>query len=239
MKFISLAVAALVGVEARHHHHHRPHALMQSDPICSSAGCTQYKHEHKKLPYDINYPVPSFGADPDMAGTADSIKIAEDLHKHELVWDKDFKKKFKNPAKDVLYDDKPDLDSDMITTRRNIKRSENRLGQKMELVQMQSDPICSSAGCTQYKHPKKELGYELDYFVPNFGADPDMTATTDSLAIAENQLNHKLVWDKKFKKKWENPAKDVLYDDAPVLDGDIKASQKNLKNAENTYGHDF
>ena len=26
-----------------------------------------------------------------------------------------------------------------------------------------SDPICSSAGCGQYKHPKKDRGYDIDY----------------------------------------------------------------------------
>ena len=28
-----------------------------------------------------------------------------------------------------------------------------------------SDPICSSAGCGQYKHPKKDRGYDIDYAV--------------------------------------------------------------------------
>jgi hypothetical protein len=37
-----------------------------------------------------------------------------------------------------------------------------------------SDPICSSAGCTQYKHKKKERGYKINYPVPNFGADKDI-----------------------------------------------------------------
>ena len=174
-----------------------------------------------------------------MVGTARSLEIAENELQHKLVWDKEFKKKLKNPAKDVLYDDKPDLDSDMINTHTHIRNAEKGLGRKMELIQMQSDPICSSAGCTQYKHPVKELGYELDYPVPNFGADPDMEATANSLNIAEKQLGHKIVWDKKFKKKWENPAKDVLYDDAPTLDGDIQTSQKNLKTAEFNLAHDF
>jgi len=48
----------------------------------------------------------------------------------------------------------------------------------------ESDPICSSAGCTQYEHPKKK-GYPMDYFVPNFGKDHDIGTTDASLAIAE------------------------------------------------------
>jgi len=39
---------------------------LDSDPICSSAGCDQYKHEGKDRGYDINYPVPSFGMDRDI-----------------------------------------------------------------------------------------------------------------------------------------------------------------------------
>jgi len=36
-----------------------------------------------------------------------------------------------------------------------------------------SDPICSSAGCTQYEHPHKDT-YKMNYFVPNFGKDHDI-----------------------------------------------------------------
>ena len=40
-----------------------------------------------------------------------------------------------------------------------------------------SDPICSSAGCTQYKFPKKKEDYPKDYPVPNFGVDEDVITT--------------------------------------------------------------
>ena len=52
-------------------------------------------------------------------------------------------------------------------------------------VNIKSDPICSSAGCTQYKHKKTELGYDLDYPVPNFGEDTEITDTKNSLLTAE------------------------------------------------------
>ena len=39
---------------------------LRSDPICSSAGCDQYLHDHKDLGYKINYPVPNFGKDYDL-----------------------------------------------------------------------------------------------------------------------------------------------------------------------------
>tara|TARA_B110000285_G_scaffold226539_1_gene286467 strand:+ start:809 stop:1069 length:261 start_codon:yes stop_codon:yes gene_type:complete len=37
-------------------------------------------------------------------------------------------------------------------------------------IQLDSDPICSSAGCTQYKAPEVKT-HPMDYFVPNFGVD--------------------------------------------------------------------
>jgi len=48
-----------------------------------------------------------------------------------------------------------------------------------------SDPICSSAGCGQYKHKTPPLGYDINYPVANFGADTDMTDSKASLALAE------------------------------------------------------
>ena len=47
-------------------------AETESDPICSSAGCVSAaKHSHP-----MDYFVPSYGRDPDMEGTEDSIDIA-------------------------------------------------------------------------------------------------------------------------------------------------------------------
>jgi hypothetical protein len=48
-----------------------------------------------------------------------------------------------------------------------------------------SDPICNSSGCTQYKHKKKDLGYKIDYFVPNFGGDSEINESKASLKLAE------------------------------------------------------
>jgi len=56
----------------------------------------------------------------------------------------------------------------------------------------ESDPICSSAGCTQYEHPKKK-GYPMDYPVPDFGKDHDILGVDSSLESAEKQLKHKFV----------------------------------------------
>ena len=59
-------------------------------------------------------------------------------------------------------------------------------------VQIGSDPICSSAGCTQYEHPKVEV-HPMDYFVPNFGVDQGIIDHNSALAATEKLLKHKLV----------------------------------------------
>lgn len=59
-------------------------------------------------------------------------------------------------------------------------------------VTTSSDPICSSAGCTQYKHKKKDRGYDINYFVPHFGADKDINDDFESIAQAEGMIGHKL-----------------------------------------------
>lgn len=51
-------------------------------------------------------------------------------------------------------------------------------------VHQKDDPICSSAGCTQYKHPVLET-YPMDYPVPNFGVDHEIVHTQDHIAQLE------------------------------------------------------
>lgn len=58
-----------------------------------------------------------------------------------------------------------------------------------------SDPICSSAGCTQYKHPHKDT-HDMDYFVPNFGKDNDIKKSDESALSSEAALGH--TWTPKF-----------------------------------------
>jgi hypothetical protein len=53
-------------------------------------------------------------------------------------------------------------------------------------VYLDSDPICSTAGCVQYNHPTTNATViPRDYFVPNFGKDNDVVGTANSLNIAE------------------------------------------------------
>jgi hypothetical protein len=110
-------------------------------------------------------------------------------------------------------------------------------------MQSSSDPICSTAGCTQYAHPApKDSVTEpppavVDYPVPNFGKDPDMAGTMNSLKIAETMNNHKLVMGTpESKAKWHIVAKDTLYDYAPALDKDVISTNKHIADAEDLYG---
>jgi hypothetical protein len=51
-------------------------------------------------------------------------------------------------------------------------------------MQFNSDPICSSAGCTQYQFPKPK-GHPVDYPVPDFGIDHDIISTQSNIKKAE------------------------------------------------------
>ena len=67
-----------VSVESHHHHHHHnpSYVALGSDPICSSAGCTQYNHPNldgkSKIPRD--YFVPNFGTDYDISASQKHMK---------------------------------------------------------------------------------------------------------------------------------------------------------------------
>jgi len=133
------------------------------------------------------------------------------------------KKKYENKAKKVLYDYAPKLDGNIIDAQKNLKDTEVKLAHKYELVQLESDPICSSAGCDQYKHPdSKEKDYDMNYPVPNFGMDRDIQGSFENLGAAEKIVGHH--WPGIEKDKYKNPAKKVMYNFAPELDDVIKTS---------------
>jgi len=75
-----------------------------------------------------------------------------------------------------------------------------------------SDPVCSSAGCTQYKHLKKDLPYKINYPVANFGKDHDIRYSEDSAADAEKALGHVFTpqWDDEDE-KWIVPTESVEF----------------------------
>lgn len=175
-----------------------------------------------------------------MSGTMNSLQIAEAQNKHKLILGtKESREKYRNKAKDTEYNYYPKLDSDVVTTQRNLASTESLLGKTLELqLESSSDPICSSGGCTQYNHPHNNATkIPRDYFVPNFGRDPDIVGTENSLSIAEALKKHKLcLHEPACKDKYKNPAKDTLYDYYPALDKDVITTQRNLVNAEEVLG---
>jgi len=77
----------------------------------------------------------------------------------------------------------------------------------------------------------------MDYGVPNFGMDRDIQGSFENLGVAEGIVKHH--WAGIDKDKYSNPAKKVMYNFAPKLDGDIIDSQKNLGDTEKKLDHTY
>jgi hypothetical protein len=235
-------------VEGKLGHKYEPWTFVQtdatSDPICSSAGCGQYKHPKKDPGYDKDYPVVDLGVDRDIVGAHEDLAVAEGMLKHKLIMGTDESKaKWKNPAKKTEYDYSPKLEKDMHDAATNLDLVEGKLGHKYEpwtFVQTEStsDPICSSAGCGQYKHPKKDRGYDIDYPVANWGdKDTDIVQHDENLPIAEKIVGHH--WNFVLEKPPLNPAKKTLYDYSPKLEGEMTDAAVNLDLVENKMGKKY
>ena len=68
-----------------------------------------------------------------------------------------------------------------------------------------SDPICSSAGCTQYLHPEGAAGHPMDYPVADFGVDHHIKESQASEKAAESTLDHDWTPKKDDDGKWIVP----------------------------------
>ena len=107
------------------------------------------------------------------------------------------------------------------------------------LIALQDDPICGTGSCDETL-PKAPKGHPVDYFVPSFGADPDIVGTLSSVADAEKRMDYKLqLGTEDSKKYWHNVAKDTLYNFSPEFDSDIKTTQKNIADASESLDHTF
>jgi hypothetical protein len=192
--------------------------------------------------HPVDYAVPNFGVDHDIVATHAHLAAAEAQHKQKLTGDFFDDKTPKYPINFTV----PNfgVDHDIAASQHSANAAEAALGHRWvptkdangaytvpstAAVQLESevsnDPICSSAGCDQYEHPKPPKGHPVDYPVPSFGADPDIAATANSLAIGEAQYNHKIIMGtEESKAQWHNKAKDTDYNFKPALDHDIKVS---------------
>ena len=142
---------------------------------------------------------------------ADSIAWAETDRGHKWEWKKEPK-----PAI-IDYQINP-LDVDIQGSLDNLKMEEGIHGEweygdaSNVMLAMQSDPICSSAGCTQYKQKTPE-GHPMDYFVPNFGVDENIVAANEGLAWAEKDMGRKMEWKKQEPKQAEYKVPDFGVDE--------------------------
>jgi hypothetical protein len=67
--------------------------------------------------------------------------------------------------------------------------------------------------------------------------DRDIMGSLDNLKIAEGVVGHQ--WKGIDKAKYSNPAKKVMYNYAPKLDGDIIDSKANLAATEGVLKHEY
>lgn len=174
------------------------------------------------------------------------MAIVEKRFKHKLSL-ADVAAKNKKPPVPAVHD--WGMDHEIKTSLKNLADTEKRLGVRFtpefvqtfvdlsiedaeriddSLVQLQSDPICHSAGCTQYKAPGKN-SHPMDYFVPNFGMDSDIIDSMGNMDKAESALGREIPVPKKEAKK-------ALAQVDLGVDADIQRVQRSLKEAEQETG---
>jgi hypothetical protein len=208
--------------------------------------------------HPVDYKVPNFGVDKEILASQLHEKKAEKQLKKKLVGDffDDQTPKYKLDYKVPNFG----LDTDIKNTVSSLKSTEKKLGnwnpkkdsdgafvvptsvalQTNAELAMESDPICSSAGCTQYEHPKMD-SHPVDYFVPNFGVDQGIIDHNTSLAIAEKQLKHKLVIEDMPKIERDYPVvnygvdKDILETQASIAKSEADLGAWTPKQDENGY----
>jgi hypothetical protein len=121
--------------------------------------------------------------DRDIKDSLSNLPVAEKIvgNQWSNFGTEESKERWSNPAKKVLYDFAPELDGNIKDSHKNLADTETKMNHKYKLglvqldAEVESDPICNSAGCTQYKHPDStEAKYPMDYGVPNFGMDRDV-----------------------------------------------------------------
>lgn len=205
-----------------------------------------YGHElessfKKKEEYEKDYFVPHFGEDQEIKDSKTDLNLAEKITGEKYV----IEKKKEEPELNYFV---PNFggDDDVVDSKANLADAEKNLNHKLEVkkdgwgsyeliqteedLKLDSDPICSSAGCTQYKHKKKDLGYDINYPVPNFGRDHDINENYGSLDWAENSLSHHWTWKKRPK------VDEVTYYDGGPIDEEVRYTMKNLKDQESIHG---
>ena len=164
----------------------------KSDPICPSSGCEWENRQTDPEGYPINYPVPDFGMDHDIKHSLKHMKDQEEKHGE---WN------LPEPINGTYY-----VNPDIVASQKSKKPSK----QAAVAVQadMRSDPICSSAGCDQYLHPKVDE-HPMDYPVPDFGIDHEIKASQEHEKAAAAAMGHEWHPDQDVDGRWIVPTEDA------------------------------
>jgi len=90
-----------------------------------------------------------------------NLNVAEKITGQKWNWDSNKYKGYYKAA-DTMYNFAPKLDGDIVTSQTNLAATEKKLDHPYELLvqlnaETESDPICASAGCDQYKHPDSKV----------------------------------------------------------------------------------
>jgi hypothetical protein len=119
-----------------------------------------------------DYFVPHFGVDQDIKNVKNSLEVTEKALKHK--W---------KPTQDANgYWNTPQA-ADNSSYGYNQNQYINNSGLVQLESEVESDPICASSGCTQYKHPEV-ASWPKNYPVPDFGQDHDVKDSINNEAIA-------------------------------------------------------
>lgn len=185
--------------------------------------------------HPINYFVPDFGMDHDIISSQAHIAQQEKLLNNP--WKPVLKKDLPKPHPTGYFVPDFGLDADINTSLNNLKTMEKKYGKwdlpKEEDVQLDAEvnldrePLLSWNPITRgpknedadYREGKKRKGHPINYFVPDFGVDKEITSTLDSSAMSERNLN--TTWTPILKKDLPKPPpKDYFVPDFG-LDEDI------------------
>jgi hypothetical protein len=95
-----------------------------------------------------------------------------------------------------------------------------------QAIRTNDDP-CIGLGCALHTVGSKTAfgDFPKGYKVANFGPDPDMVTTMNSLEISQNTTGHNLTMGTpESKSQWHNKALDTMYKTGEPLDSDIVTS---------------
>ena len=139
----------------------------------------------KKSSHPVDYPVPNFGEDHDIRETKKSFQKEEARQGH--FWDV-LKKKPEDPPRDYFVPNYG-VDQDIKDSVKSLDDQEKKMG-KWSLpkdewyVQTQREPLLT------WKPREKKSGYPMDYAVPHFGSDAEVTDSLKFASAAEARLGH-------------------------------------------------